>query len=109
IERAIEDTEKHGLRFKGPKKESHKRTIKIDDDLVALLLAEREKHLRLIAGVPAGAPVSLIVKLPPDALMFPALEAVAIGDLTPDRITQECDQVIRSQGLADRLSEPAPT
>jgi integrase len=38
IERAIEETEKHGIRFKGPKKQSHKRTITIDDDLLALLL-----------------------------------------------------------------------
>src|SRR5262249_59979472 len=43
IERAVEQTDKHGLRFKGPKKERHKRTIKIDDDLVALRLSEREK------------------------------------------------------------------
>ena len=55
IERALEETEKHGIRFKGPKKrELHKRTITIDDDLLALLLAEREKHLRMIAGVPDG-------------------------------------------------------
>ena len=44
----------HGLRFKGPKRESHKRAITIDDDLLALLLAERETHLRMIAGVPDG-------------------------------------------------------
>jgi integrase len=78
IERAIEETEKHGIRTKGPKKESHKRTITIDDDLLALLLVEREKHLRIKAGVPAGASVDLsLVRLPDDALMFPNPPALA--------------------------------
>lgn len=72
IERAIEETDKHGLRFKGPKSERGKRTITIDDELVSLLLAEREKHLRIIAGVSDAAQVDLsLVKLPPGALMFP--------------------------------------
>ena len=72
IERAAEETEKHGLRIKGPKTERGKRTITIDDDLIALLVAERERHLRIIAGVPDGVAVDLsLVKLPAGALMFP--------------------------------------
>jgi integrase len=72
IERALEQTDEFGVRFKGPNKASHKRTITIDDDLLTLLLAEREKHLRLIAGIPDGVAVDLgLVKLPEDALMFP--------------------------------------
>jgi integrase len=72
IERAAEETEKHGLRIKGPKTERGKRTITIDDDLIALLVAERERHLRIIAGVPDGIAVDLsLVKLPAGALMFP--------------------------------------
>jgi len=72
IERALEETKAHGLRVKGPKKESHKRTITIDDDLLALLLTERERHLRMVAGVPDTAGVNLgLVKLPDGALMFP--------------------------------------
>ena len=72
IERAVEETREHGLEIKGPKTERGKRTIEIDDDLVALLLAERERHLRIVAGVPDGATVDLsLVKLPPGALMFP--------------------------------------
>jgi integrase len=71
IERALEET-KAGLRFKGPKKEAHKRTITIDDDLITVLVAQREKHQRIIAGIPDGAEVDLsLVKLPDDALMFP--------------------------------------
>jgi integrase len=76
IERAVEETEEHGLRIKGPKNDRSKRTITIDDDLIALLVTEREKHLRLVAGVPDGAAVDLsLVKLPPGALMFPGQPA----------------------------------
>jgi integrase len=72
IERVIEETDEHGLRIKGPKTERGKRTITIDDDLIALLVAERERHLRIVAGVPDGAAVDLsLVKLPDGALMFP--------------------------------------
>src|SRR5262249_50393622 len=72
IERAIEETEAHGLRLKAPKTERGKRTITIDDQLIALLLAERERHLRIEAGVPDGTTVDLsLVKLPDGALMFP--------------------------------------
>jgi integrase len=71
IERAIEETEQHGLRLKAPKTERGKRTITIDAELVALLLAEREKHLRIVAGVSDAAAVDLaLVKLPKGALMF---------------------------------------
>jgi integrase len=73
IERAIDMTNLHGLGLKGPKTERGKRTIAIDSGLVALLVAERERHLRIAAGVPDGADINLaLVKLPPDALMFPA-------------------------------------
>jgi integrase len=72
IERAVEHTKEHGFQIKGPKTERGKRTIEIDPDLVALLLAERERHLRMVAGVPDGAVVDLsLVKLPVGALMFP--------------------------------------
>jgi integrase len=71
---ALEETDAHGIRFKGPKKDSHKRTITIDDDLLAMLLSERAKHLRIIAGIEANATVDLsLIKLPKDALMFPNL------------------------------------
>jgi integrase len=87
IERALEETKQHGIRFKGPKRESHKRTITIDDDLLALLLAERAKHLRLVAGVPEGVAVDLgLVRLPEGSLMFPNLIG---GDLTTPRFTRQ--------------------
>jgi integrase len=85
IERAIEETKAHGVRTKGPKKESHKRTITIDDDLLALLLLEREKQLRMAAGIPDGATVDLgLIKLPDGALMFPNPPALAeLSFVTP--------------------------
>lgn len=72
IERAVEES-KAGWRFKDPKTERGKRTIAIDPELVALLIAERERHLRIRAGVPDGAAVDLgLVKLPEVALIFPS-------------------------------------
>jgi integrase len=72
IERAIDETEEHGLRIKGPKTERGKRTITIDDEVLSLLLGVREKHLRIKAGIPDGATVDLsLVGLTGDALMFP--------------------------------------
>jgi integrase len=72
IRRALEQTEEHGIRFKEPKNARSKRTFHIDDGLLALLLAEREKHLRFHAGIPDDVEVDLsLVKLPDDALMFP--------------------------------------
>ena len=73
IGRAIEETKMHGLRFKEPKTERGWRSIMIDDGLVALLRAEREKYLRINAGVPDGASVNFsLAKLPANALLFPA-------------------------------------
>jgi integrase len=86
IERALEETKAHGIRFNGPKKDSHKRTITIDDDLIALLLSERERHLRLKAGIPDGVTVDLsLIKLPEGALMFPNPTELADGSFTSPR------------------------
>jgi integrase len=72
IERAVEQTSEYGLALKEPKTARGKRTITIDDDLIALLVAERERHQRLLAGVPDGVTIDLtLVRLPDDALMFP--------------------------------------
>ncbi len=73
IARSLEETKAHGRRFKEPKTRRGSRTIAIDDGLAGLLSAEREKHLRLIAGVPDGVEVDLaLVRLPDDALIFPS-------------------------------------
>lgn len=73
IARSLEEMKAHGRRFKEPKTRRGSRTIAIDDGLAALLSAEREKYLRLAAGVAEGAEVDLsLVKLPEGALIFPA-------------------------------------
>jgi integrase len=71
IERAVDLVRGQPLTLKAPKTERGKRTIAIDDELIALLCAEREKHRRLAAGVPDGATVEVMVRLPEDALIFP--------------------------------------
>jgi integrase len=105
IERGIEDTKSYGIRFKGPKKESHKRTITIDDDLLSVLLAEREKHLRMAAGVPDGAAVDLsLIRLPEGALMFPN-PPTSEGDISliiprvPRALTKVFSQKVRKFGF----------
>ena len=71
VERALEQTKKFGLRFKSPKTERGKRTIGLDDATMAILLSERDKQLRMLAGIPAGVDVDLsLVRLPEDALIF---------------------------------------
>jgi integrase len=73
ILRALEETKAAGLTFKAPKTKRGTRTIAIDDELVTLLTAEREKHLRIMAGAPDTTAVDLsLVKLPEGALVFPS-------------------------------------
>jgi integrase len=99
IERALEaDT---GI-FKSPKTKRGIRTIAIDDSLVTLLVAEREKYLRLVAGVPTGAAVDLsLVKLPTEALIFPLLDGEI--DLTrprrPTAVSQMFAKRVRKLGF----------
>jgi integrase len=74
IERALEQTKKFCIRVKPPKTKRGLRTIDIDVATVALLLKERERHQRIMAGIPdhaAGVDLGL-VRLPAGALMFPA-------------------------------------
>jgi integrase len=81
IERALEAD---SGAVKAPKTKRGTRTIAIDAELVALLTAERDKHLRIRAGVPDGAAVDLsLVKLPAGALIFPSLDGKI--DLTRPR------------------------
>jgi integrase len=105
IERAIDVTLKYGLRVKGPKTERGKRTITIDDDLIALLLAERDRHLRMVAGVPEGVNVDLsLVKLPPGALMFPSPGE----SLTRPRHPRAVTHGVRREGQRHWLPRASP-
>jgi integrase len=83
ISRSVEETKLRGQDGKGPKtKRSVKkpktargvRTIQIDDRLCELLRQERDRHLRVVAGVPDGVAVDLsLVRLSKEALCFPAI------------------------------------
>jgi integrase len=104
IERAVEQTSQYGLAIKPPKTKRGKRTITIDDDLISLLCAERERIQRVYAGVPDGAAVDLsLIKLPDDALMFPS----PVGDFSlsrpraPNSTTKEFLRRTRQLGFPD--------
>jgi integrase len=74
VERALEITKKYGTRFKPPKTKRGLRSIALDDATIAILFREKERHLRICAGIPDGVEVDLsLVRLPEDALIFPAL------------------------------------
>src|SRR6516165_9054337 len=74
IERALERTKKFGIRVKPPKTMRGFRTIDLDQSAVDLLLKEKARHQRIMAGIPDGVDVDLsLIKLPPNALIFPAM------------------------------------
>lgn len=74
IERALEQTKKFGIRVKPPKTKRGSRTIDLDDLTIAMLMGEHAKHQRVMSGIPDGAEdVISVAKLPPKALMFPAM------------------------------------
>jgi integrase len=88
ISRAVEETKAHGRKIKGPKTERGERTIELDAGLIELLAAQRERHLRLVAGIPDRVTVDLsLVKLPAGALVFPGGDGTNLtklrGSFTP--------------------------
>ncbi len=99
IERAIEQARGQPLALKGPKTVRGTRTIAIDDDLIAILRAEREKHLRLMAAVPDGVAVDIsLIRLPEGALMFP--NPFTLTELrTPNAVTMEFVRKARRLGF----------
>jgi integrase len=107
IERALDFTKKFGIKFKVPKTERGKRTIELDDGAITVLLKEREKHLRIKAGVPDTADVSLSpTRLPADTLMFPAAPACGkdfsfTAPRNPRNFTKEFLRRAKRLGFAD--------
>jgi integrase len=95
VERALEVT-KAGIRFKTPKTERGKRTVDIDAGTAELLLAERSRQQRLMAGIPDGADVSLsMIKLPEGALVFPADLTMTNPTFTKTRIPRDTSKNFR--------------
>jgi integrase len=101
IKRAVEETKRHGRGTKEPKTARGRRTIAIDGNLVELLRSERERHRRLIAGVPDGTDVDLaLVKLPEGALMFPGGDGTNLTKLRDARaVTQTFVRRARALGF----------
>jgi integrase len=91
ITRNIEDSRELGRHIGTPKTKRGRRAFQIDEHTLAVLKRERERWQRVVAGVPDGIDVDLsLVKLPPDALCFPAADGfdltalrspVSAGDL----------------------------
>jgi integrase len=109
IARSLERS-RQGYALKAPKTTRGVRTIDIDDALLALLLALRERHLRIAAGVPDGAQVDLsLVKLPEGALMFPAPPQGQGFSFTafrhPSNITKQFSKHARRLGFKARFHD----
>jgi integrase len=107
IERALEYTKKFGLRFKVPKSERDKRTIVLDDTLVALLLRMRERYQRIVAGAPDDVDVDLsLVRIPDDWLIFPAPDGEPTEARHPDSVTKQfIKRAEKILGFAIRLHD----
>jgi integrase len=105
IRRALEETKAHGVAFKEPKTSRGARTIAIDDGLVELLSAEREKYLRMAAGVADRVAVDLsLVKLSDGALMFTTPAAGEDFDFSRPRNSRSVTKVFVRR--AGRLGFP---
>jgi integrase len=114
IERALEQTKKFGIRVKPPKTKRGFRTIDLDDSTVNILLIERGKYQRLMAGIPDGAAVDLsLVRLPSKALMFPDVpERGSDVDLEKPRNPRNFSKEVRASRGRNRhgrnpISRPA--
>jgi integrase len=89
--------------LKAPKTARGTRVISINAELLELLLAERERHMQIEAGVPDGVQVDLgLIKLPEGALIFPGMPAEGF-DLTiprnPNTVTNTFHKVARRLGF----------
>jgi integrase len=73
VARSLEETKAKGRTVKEPKTERGKRSIALDAWLLELLRAEHRQHLAIIAGTDSPQVSLGLVRLPPDALVFPSL------------------------------------
>src|SRR5258708_1193936 len=74
VTRSVEEPKATGRGVKKPKSARGVRTFEIDDGLCEMLRQARDKHLRLIAGLPDNADVDMsLIRLPGEALCFPAI------------------------------------
>jgi integrase len=102
IERSLERSG-GSTALKAPKTARGVRTISINAELLDLLLAERERHMQIEAGVPDGVQVDLgLIKLPEGALIFPGMPAEGF-DLTiprnPNTVTNTFHKMAKRLGF----------
>jgi integrase len=104
IERSLERAG-GASRLKAPKTSRGVRVITINAELLELLHAERERHLRIEAGVPDGVQVDLgLIRLPEGALIFPGAPREGSGfDFTvprnPNTVTNIFHGMVRKLGF----------
>jgi integrase len=102
IERALEQTKKFGIRIKPPKTKRGFRTVDLDDGMMGVLLKEKERHQRLCAGIPDGAEVDLsLIRLPHDALMFPALSVSFTAPRHPRNFSRDFAEQAKRLGFGN--------
>jgi len=100
VTRNVEETKTHGRRIETPKSKKSHRTFQIDQSLVQLLRNERDRALRLEAGIPDGVEVDLsLVRLPEEALVFPAIGADLTSIRCPAGVTMSFIKRARRLGF----------
>lgn len=89
VREALEETKKHGIRFKSPKTKGSRRDITLPDIVVDVLREHRKAQLEQRMALGLG-------KLEDSALVFPTLEG---GPMSPDAFSAEWRDVADRIGL----------
>jgi integrase len=107
VTRNVEKSKMYGLRIVTPKTARSVRKFKIDDGLVRLLRSERERHLRLQAGIPDGVGVDTsLIRLPADALVFPAMPGTDLTAIrSPGSVSKMFAEHVEKLGFDVRLHD----
>lgn len=92
VDRALEETQAKGLRFKAPKNKASRRTIGIDAEIVSILKEHRKRQLEDL--------MKLGTRLPSDALVFP------ISILEPAKPMPTYSVSKRFSEVAERIGFP---
>jgi integrase len=106
VSRNVEETAATGRGVKKPKTWRGTRTFEIDSALCDLLRRERDRQLRLVAGLPDGADVDLsLIRLPAEALCFPAMGANLTALRSPHSVYSMFAKRARALGFDMRFHD----
>lgn len=89
VERALEETKRHGLQFKPPKTKHGRRTLSLPPSAVTVLREHRVKQLEMRLALGLGKP-------PGDALVFSRFDG---SPIPPRQLTKEWAETCASRGL----------